>query len=154
MLQLAEASAGSDPTLSAAEIGQREGISVAYANKLLHVLRRAGLIKSIRGVNGGFQLARPASEISLADVMRALDSFLFETNICKSFPGQLKTCIHYSRSCSIRAVWNVVLGETRSLLSRTSLSELVGPSEKTIAKVMRDKLATRSKEYSNLIRER
>lgn len=146
ILQLVEAGAGEDQTLTASEISEREGISVAYANKLLHILRKAGLIKSVRGVNGGFQLSRPANEVTLADVLRALDSFMFETNICESFPGKLKKCIHYSKSCSIRAVWNVVLGEARSLVSRTTLNELVGSHERSVAAVMREKVANRSRE--------
>jgi Rrf2 family protein len=146
ILQLVEQ--GAEETLTASEISEREGISVAYANKLLHILRQSGLIKSVRGVNGGFQLSRPANEITLADVLRALDSFMFETNICESFPGKLKRCIHYSKSCSIRAVWNVVLGEARALVSRTTLNELVGSPERSVADVMRSKVADRARGYS------
>lgn len=134
-------------TLTAPQISEREGISAAYANKLLHILRGSGLIESVRGANGGFRLARPAREITLADVMRALDSFLFATNLCASFPGKMKTCVHYSKSCSIRAVWNVMMGEIRSLLSRTTLNELAGTSEQNVGEMMRLKIVERARGF-------
>ncbi|MGH9897327.1 MAG: Rrf2 family transcriptional regulator, partial [Pyrinomonadaceae bacterium] len=49
--------------LTLAQIAQREGLSVSNAGKLLWILNKAGLVQSIRGTKGGYQLARPASEI-------------------------------------------------------------------------------------------
>jgi Rrf2 family protein len=131
--------------LTAPEIGEREGISVPYANKILHILRGAGLIESVRGVNGGFHLAKPATEITLADIMKAMDSFLFETNLCANFTGNLKACVHYSGSCTIRAVWNVLMGEVRYALSSTTLEELTGTREHSVAEMMRKKISDRAR---------
>lgn len=142
ILQLA--SETSQQPLTAVEISRREGLSVPYASKLLHILRRAGLIESVRGIKGGFRLARPAAEITLADVMRALDSFLFEGNFCACFPGQKQQCVHYASSCSIRAVWHVMMGETRYLLSHTTLQELNGTAERSVAEVLRKKIFSRA----------
>jgi Rrf2 family iron-sulfur cluster assembly transcriptional regulator len=136
--------------LNASQISEREGISVPYANKVLHILRGAGLIESVRGVNGGFHLARPANEITLADIMKAMDSFLFEKNLCASFTGNLKACVHYSGSCTIRAVWNVLMGEVRYALTNTTLDELTGAREHFVAEMMRKKLSDRARENSEL----
>jgi DNA-binding IscR family transcriptional regulator len=112
----------------------------------LHILRKAGLIESVRGVKGGFHLARPAQEITLAEIMKTMDSFLFESNLCASFTGNLKACVHYSGSCTIRAVWNVLMGEVRYALSNTTLQELTNTREYSVAEMMRKKLFDRARE--------
>lgn len=55
------------------DIAVRQGIPESYLNQLLILLRRAGLIRSLRGPQGGHQLARPPRAISIADVVAALD---------------------------------------------------------------------------------
>lgn len=145
MLQLA--TKNESGTLSAVDIGKREGISVAYANKLLYILRRAGLVQSVRGAKGGFQLVRPPDEITLADIMQALQSLVFELDICSCFPGNRKVCVHYSKSCSIRAVWHVMMGEARSLLSKTTLKELSETTETGVAAKLRAKVAERAQRF-------
>ena len=55
------------------DIATRQGIPESYLNQLLILLRRAGLIRSLRGPQGGHQLARPPRAISIADIVAALD---------------------------------------------------------------------------------
>ncbi len=55
------------------DIAMRQGIPESYLNQLLILLRRAGLIRSLRGPQGGHQLARPPRTISIADIVAALD---------------------------------------------------------------------------------
>lgn len=55
------------------DIATRQGIPESYLNQLLILLRRAGLIRSLRGPQGGHQLARPPRTISIADIVAALD---------------------------------------------------------------------------------
>jgi Rrf2 family protein len=55
------------------EIGARQGIPARYLEQIFQKLRRAGLVESRRGPRGGYQLARPAQEISVADVLLAID---------------------------------------------------------------------------------
>jgi Rrf2 family protein len=71
MLDLAER-AGQGPVQSEA-IARRQGISEAYLDQLLTLLRRAGLVRSVRGPRGGHELACPAGEITLLDVLTALE---------------------------------------------------------------------------------
>lgn len=65
--------AGHGP-ISAAHIAQRQALSVAYLEQLLHRLKRQGVVTSIRGPRGGYLLARPAEQITMAQIVRILDS--------------------------------------------------------------------------------
>jgi Rrf2 family protein len=63
---------GQGPVQSEA-IARRQGVSEAYLDQLLTLLRRSGLVRSVRGPRGGHELARPASEITLMQVLSALE---------------------------------------------------------------------------------
>ena len=63
---------GQGPVQSEA-IAKRQGVSEAYLDQLLTLLRRSGLVRSVRGPRGGHELARPASEITLMQVLSALE---------------------------------------------------------------------------------
>ena len=71
VLDLAERH-GQGPVQSEA-IARRQGVSEAYLDQLLTLLRRSGLVRSVRGPRGGHELARPASEITLMQVLSALE---------------------------------------------------------------------------------
>ena len=60
--------------MSAARIASRQGLSLAYLEQLLHRLKRQGLVTSIRGPRGGYALARAAARITVADIVRVLES--------------------------------------------------------------------------------
>ena len=57
--------------LQVAEIAQRQGIPDRYLEQMLTDLRKAGILRSIRGPRGGYQLARPATELTIAEIGRA-----------------------------------------------------------------------------------
>ena len=59
-------------------ISARQGISLSYLEDIFSALRRAGLVRSIRGPGGGYTLARPASEVSVADIVKASDRAMAE----------------------------------------------------------------------------
>jgi Rrf2 family protein len=67
---------GETQPVSISDIAVRQNVSAAYLEQLLPKLRRAGLIKSERGVQGGYQLAKPADQISVGDILIALDENL------------------------------------------------------------------------------
>jgi len=81
MLQLARRhkDGGAGP-LTLAEVARDEGLTVAYAAKLVRRLRRAGLVKSILGRAGGYSLSRPAHDISVLDVLTALGGKLYTSD--------------------------------------------------------------------------
>ncbi|HSO03353.1 MAG TPA: Rrf2 family transcriptional regulator, partial [Candidatus Limnocylindrales bacterium] len=70
---LAELASRPDHLVTSEELAGLQGIPVKFLEGILTQLRRAGLVVSKRGAEGGYRLARPASEIAVADVFRALD---------------------------------------------------------------------------------
>lgn len=121
-LQLA--AKGKDRLLTSGEIAEEEGISVPYVNKLLNILKHAGIVETIRGNRGGYRLSRDPSQINLADVLKALDSPLFGQGFCEKFTGLKKECVHVNGSCCIRSVWSVLAEQIEGVLSQTTLEEI------------------------------
>lgn len=99
---------GPSGKLTIPEISNAEGISEAYAGKLLRMLRLGGFVVAARGM-GGYSLAHPASRIILSDVMAVLGGRLFEGNFCETHPGQLKSCVRLA-DCSVRVLMAGVTG--------------------------------------------
>jgi Rrf2 family iron-sulfur cluster assembly transcriptional regulator len=67
------ASQGEDRAHALAGVAERQELSLAYLEQLFARLRRKGLVRSVRGPGGGYRLARPAAEISIAEVVTAVD---------------------------------------------------------------------------------
>jgi Rrf2 family protein len=122
ILQLASAPSGESCTV--AEIARREGISVAYAEKLLRILSKAGLTQSLRGVKGGYTLARPPQKITLGDVGRALGGLQTQEDICHRFTGNLNTCVHES-GCDIRPIWQGITKYVLEVMDSIAISEVL-----------------------------
>jgi Rrf2 family iron-sulfur cluster assembly transcriptional regulator len=122
LVQLAHLKGGESLTLS--QMAKREGISVANAGKLLWILSKAGLVQSTRGTKGGYQLARPASEIRLSEVIKVLDADEVAGH-CKSYTGVLDVCVHTS-DCGIRPVILGLHEIVQNALSEVTLAQLVG----------------------------
>ena len=117
LLRVAEE--GPKRSLTIPEISKTEGISEAYAGKLLRMLRQGGLVKATRGKIGGYTLARPASEVSVGSVLRALDSPLFEGGFCDTHAGSEDTCVR-SIDCSVRGLWRSVQTAVDQVLQQTT----------------------------------
>lgn len=111
-------------SLTIPEISKAEGVSPAYAAKILRILRRAGFIKAARGKEGGYMLARPADRIVIGDVIDALGGRLFETDFCSQHSGQQSVCTH-SVDCSVRSLWRTVQALVDQVLSKTTLQDLL-----------------------------
>ncbi len=126
VLQLAMQPEGAPLTVR--EIARREGLSAAYVEKLLHLLNRAGLTRSVRGQSGGYCLSRSPEEISLGEVIRALGGFASDAEICNHFTGNLECCAHLS-NCGIRPLWRVAF-YIQGLLDRIPLSALLHDEQK------------------------
>ena len=123
LVQLAHAQT-SDLSLTLNQIAEREGLSVANAAKLMGILVKAGLVQSQRGANGGYTLARPASEIRLNEVIRVLDEDTVD-RFCQTHTGVLDACIHTS-DCGIRPVIVGLHEIVQSALSEITLAQLIG----------------------------
>jgi Rrf2 family protein len=129
LLQVAEASgsrtgSGAGPGLvSIARIAESEGLSPEYTAKLMRQLRLGGLVISTRGAEGGYRLARPASEITLWDALEVLGGAFFDARFCACHGGVRSDCVR-TRDCSLRALWRVVQRGVRTTLEGVSLEDL------------------------------
>jgi Rrf2 family protein len=115
-------------TLTIPEISQAEGVSTAYAAKILRVLRKGGFVKAARGKEGGYTLARPAEKIVIAEVIDALGGRLFESNFCDSHAGHAAICTR-SVDCSVRSLWRAVQVAVDQVLSKATLLDLLQNEE-------------------------
>src|SRR2546423_2294722 len=104
LLQVAREPEGA---LTTPQLAEREGLGAAHVHKLMRLLRRGGLVKSVRGRNGGYQLARPAEEIALGPVLAVLGGRLYGTDFCRQHKGVARVCVRHD-DCSIRAVWMAI----------------------------------------------
>jgi Rrf2 family protein len=121
LLQLARSKA--DELLSAEDIAAKEGLSVAYIEKILAQLRKVGLVRSVRGMYGGYQLVRSPELITVGELVRAVDGDFF-TDICQHFSGNQNACIH-SGGCSVRPVWLMVARHLYRILDHLTLADLL-----------------------------
>ena len=121
LLRVAKHESG-DP-MRTQEVAVAEGISLEYAAKLMRTLKNGGFVASTRGSAGGYLLARPAAEISVWQVIEALDGPLYEEKFCDAHTGSQRDCKH-STDCSIRALWRNLNGILKSALSVISLADL------------------------------
>ncbi|CAN5265682.1 SUF system Fe-S cluster assembly regulator [soil metagenome] len=109
---------------SAAELAVATGIHVPTAQKLVSLLTRAGLLKSVRGAGGGIRLARPAAAISLADVVEAVEGPIALTP-CVEKDGN-HAC-EREAACAVRPHWGPVNDAVRGALAHVSLASLATP---------------------------
>jgi len=130
ILQLArEQTADSDGNLEPGaifvrDIAEREGLSVAYVEKILWTLSHSGIVESVRGPKGGYRLTRPCGEISLGEVMRALGGIPSEEEICSQFTGNQDVCVHHD-DCGLKPVWTSISDFVNSVFDRVPISTLL-----------------------------
>ncbi len=113
---------GSQP-LTISEIAEAEGLSPEYTAKLMRALRKGGLVLSTRGAGGGYNLARPATQITPWDVIGVLGGSFFPDGFCENHPGQLLDCVH-TTDCAVRSLWRKVEGALRTVLESVTLADL------------------------------
>ena len=107
--------------VSLAGIAKEEKLPHAYLEQLVAQLRRAGLVSATRGQAGGYQLARPAAEISMADAVRALEGPLLEMP-CASI-SNLEACDR-PQPCSVHELFQRVFESLNASLGAENLAEL------------------------------
>jgi FeS assembly SUF system regulator len=108
--------------LSTGQIADETHLELPTVSKLLKALGHAALVDSFRGVNGGYRLARPASEISLADIVEALEGPIGMTE-CSLAEGH---CDRESQ-CGVRGSWQRISSVLDSTLRAVSLAEMLTP---------------------------
>jgi Rrf2 family iron-sulfur cluster assembly transcriptional regulator len=113
---------GDDAPVALADISLRQGISVAYLEQLFAKLRRSGLVESMRGVAGGYRLAREAGEIRVADVVAAVDEEI-KTTACE--PGSSIGCRGTSTRCMTHDLWDELGRQIGIFLNAVTLEDVI-----------------------------
>lgn len=111
--------------VSIGSIAARQDISERYLEQLMAMMKKAGLVKSIRGAGGGYVLAKDMKEISVGDVLRALEGSL-EPVKCAAFYSD-EGCIA-SDGCVTKYVWQRINDSINEAVDEMKLYELVQES--------------------------
>jgi Rrf2 family protein len=116
-----ELAAAGDGPLKGDRIAQAQSIPIKFLENIMVDLRNGGLVRSQRGAEGGYWLARPAGEITLADVIRAVEGPL------ASVRGTRSEELSYAGSAEpLREVWIAVRASLRSVLESVTLADVAG----------------------------
>jgi Rrf2 family protein len=102
-----------------AEISEQYKIPRSFLAKILQKLVKAKIVRSYRGVKGGFSLARQAKDISVLDVLEAIEGKM-ALNLCLS---DKKNC-DFSRNCPVHSVWASVQSKVVEVLKKSNFEEL------------------------------
>ncbi|BBD80063.1 SUF system Fe-S cluster assembly regulator [Aerosticca soli] len=114
--------------LSAAQIAEETRLEQPTVGKLLKVLGQAGLVASFRGSNGGYRLARPARQISVAEIVEAVEGPLGMTE-CSQADGQ---CLR-EPGCPVQAGWRRIHRAVESTLRAMHLDDMLAPPVTAVA---------------------
>jgi Rrf2 family protein len=113
--------ASADGAVKGDQISQSQSIPLNFLENILIEMRHAGLVRSQRGREGGYWLARPADEISIADVVRAVEGPLAHVR------GEPPEEVHYAGPAeALEHVWIAVRANLRAVLDAVSLADLAG----------------------------
>lgn len=103
------------------DLAQRQGVSVKYLEQIIPALKNGGFVRSVRGINGGYMLAKDASQITLLEIISALEGPLAPVD-CVDAP---KLCPR-SKACATHEVWKDVRAAIDGVLEAKTLAELAG----------------------------
>jgi Rrf2 family protein len=116
---MAELAAAGETAMTAEQVSSAQDIPVRFLFTILRELRTVRLVRSVRGPEGGYLLARPPAEITLADVIRAVDGPLANVRDMRlrdlEYPGPAE---------ALPDVWRAVRASLRLVLERTTLADL------------------------------
>jgi Rrf2 family iron-sulfur cluster assembly transcriptional regulator len=115
-----------------AAISERQRISLSYLEQLFGKLRRHKLVSSVRGPGGGYNLARPAPEISVANIVTAVDEAIDATQC-----GGKENC-HDDKRCMTHDLWATLNDKMHEYLSSVTLADLVAHQHGKPVAVLKD----------------
>src|SRR5215204_2077842 len=117
--------------ISLATIADAEGLPLAYLEHLVQRLRRAELVESRRGAQGGYSLARPAEEITMAEVVAALEGEIAPIECITADADGAVVCAREGETpCPTKLLWTRVQGSIVRTLNDMTLADLVRPFSK------------------------
>lgn len=116
---------GEERPVSLNSIAERQEISISYLEQLMAKLKKAGLVKSVRGVNGGYTVAKPVEQISVGEVLRALEGDLTPVE-CAGIDSS-QQCSSSSQ-CVSKIVWKKINDSINDTVDNIYIGELVKSS--------------------------
>jgi FeS assembly SUF system regulator len=123
IVMLSAAARGGQQSLSASMLAEETGVPLPTAQKLMGRLAAAGLLTSSRGIGGGFRLARDSAQISMADIIEAVEG-----------PIAMTACVEEGRhdcgletACKVKPHWSAVNSAVKGALGGVSLASLSSP---------------------------
>ncbi len=111
--------------VSLGDVAERQGISRKYLEQIISVLSKAKFVESQRGKNGGYKLARPASEYTLGEILRAVEGNLAPVSCLDCTSGELCPKIE---TCNTVDIWRDLGKVTSAFLDSKTLADLIGPT--------------------------
>lgn len=132
MVELGRRAGGGSPAeaepVSLGAVAEAETLPLSYLEHLVAKLRDEGLVRSVRGAHGGYRLARPAEEITMLDVVEALEGPVTPMECFHAERDGRVLCSHETdgdRACATKLLWTRVQGGVNRALTGTTLAELV-----------------------------
>ncbi len=116
-----------------ATISERQRISLSYLEQLFGKLRRAQLVNSVRGPGGGYNLAKPAASITMADIIVAVDEPIDATQC-----GGKENCGDDDKRCMTHDLWATLNAKMHDYLSSVSLADVVAHHQGKQTSVIKD----------------
>ncbi len=127
---------GKNP-VTLAGISERQDISLSYLEQLFSRLRRHELVESVRGPGGGYYLARALDDVSVADIIRAVDEPIDATQC-----GGKENC-HDEHRCMTHDLWTGLNAHIYDYLENVNLATLVAKQDECKDKVLQDRRASK-----------
>jgi Rrf2 family cysteine metabolism transcriptional repressor len=121
---------GTRSPVSLKAIAEAEGLPLAYLERIVALLKKAGLVESQRGAHGGYRLARPADEITMDEAVLALEGVVAPMScfVDDSVDHKGVLCSHHDdagHGCATKLLWTRVQGGMVEAMKRTTLAELI-----------------------------
>lgn len=113
-----------EEAVALSSIAERQNISISYLEQLIAKLKKAGLVNSIRGAQGGYVLAKDSKEISVGDILRALEGNLNPVD-CSEIKEGAETECSGKDVCVTKYVWKKISDSINQTVDNISLYELV-----------------------------
>lgn len=121
VVDLAMLQQGDGTPVSLSEIAERQEVSLSYLEQIFLKLRRQHILKSARGAMGGYLLARPAAEISIADVVLAVDEPI---HVTRCVPLSQRGCRSNGERCVVHHLWADLGDVIHDFLKGVTLQDL------------------------------
>lgn len=118
---------GGEGPVTLAGVSERQQISLSYLEQLFGKLRRHALVESVRGPGGGYCIARPLDQVTVADIIRAVDEPLDATQC-----GGRENC-HDEHRCMTHDLWSTLNAKMYEYLASVTLHDLVSKQKEKVA---------------------